>query len=119
MLEWYRCTGGKWCELEKLNVEHPAVRNTNGIYILWIDEDNHRKIIRIGQGNIYQEIIKLKNELVIKAFETHGLKITWAEVPLIRRPGVLIYFINTLNPMMLGGKPPRAIPIKENLPWEE
>jgi len=119
MLEWYRCKGGGWCELERLDLDHPAVRTSRGVYILWIDDDNNRKIIRVGYGKIYDEILKLQNELVIKAFASHGLKISWADVSPVRMPGILVYLIDTLNPMILGEKPPRAIPIKENLPWDE
>jgi hypothetical protein len=45
--------------------------------------------------------------------------VSWVEVPPLKRAGVLIYLINTLNPAILGDAAPRAIPIKENLPWDE
>jgi hypothetical protein len=119
MLEWYRCKGEVWCDLFKVDLNHSSIRNTNGVYVIWYGSGANRKVLRVGQGNIYSEILKLQNEIIFKAFAAHGVMVSWVEVPPLKRAGVLIYLINTLNPAILGDAAPRAIPIKENLPWDE
>jgi len=119
MLEWYKCKGDVWCDLFKVDLNHPSIKNTAGVFIVWYGKGDQRKVLRVGQGNIYQELIKLQNDLTFKAFASHGVMVSWASVPPLKRPGVLMFLINSLSPALLGDAPPRAIPIKENLPWEE
>ncbi len=119
MLQWYKCKGDIWCDLFKVDLDHPSIRNTNGVYIIWYGKDDSRKVLRIGMGNIFTEISKLQKDLTYKAFSAHGVNVTWADVPIMKRAGVATYLINTLSPAILGDALPRAIPIKENLPWED
>ncbi len=119
MLLWYKCKGDIWCDLFKVDLDHPSIRNTTGIYIVWYEQGSSRKVLRVGMGNIFTEINKLQKDLTYKAFAAHGVSVTWADAPIMKRAGVATYFINTLSPAILGDAIPRSIPIKENLPWDD
>ena len=116
-LKWFKCKGQVWCDLFKLDLSHEFIKKSEGVYVIWIGE-LPRKVLRVGGGKIARELGKLRNEITIKAFASHGVKVTWADVSALQRYGVLVYLNEELVPSMQK-EFPSGIPIKVNLPWDE
>ncbi|MGE5479738.1 MAG: hypothetical protein ACM3U1_04830 [Chloroflexota bacterium] len=117
MLQWFKCKGQVWCDLFKLDLEHEYLQGFSGIYVLWVGDAPSRRVLRVGSGNIQKELQAVKKELAMQAFKHLGIRVSWAEISNIKRPGVELYFVQALNPAIIT-ELPRAIPVKENLPWE-
>lgn len=116
MADWYKCTGGIWCDLFKLDLSDEYVKEINGVFIVWSGK-TERSILVIGEGNISLELKKLKSNLAIKAFAHHGVQVTWCELSSMKRAGTAAYLSNLLSPKMRSANT-GSIPIKINLPWE-
>ncbi|HOM05349.1 MAG TPA: hypothetical protein PLU67_07640 [Candidatus Kapabacteria bacterium] len=114
---WYKCKGEVWCELFKLDMEHPVLKTAEGVYIIWTGV-NDRKVLKVGSGLIRSQLMTARQDVTINAFATRGVFVTWSEVGKVKRDGVEAYLINTLSPLFVPYKP-KAIPIKIKLPWEE
>ncbi|MFP4528736.1 MAG: hypothetical protein ACLFQX_09315 [Candidatus Kapaibacterium sp.] len=117
-VDWFKCVGDVWCELKKVDVNHEFVSECNGVYIIWSGKGNERVILKVGSGNIKEHILASRGNLAIKAFEYHGLYITWAEISPLRRTGVELYLLDTLEPRIIEDVP-TAIKAKVNLPWDD
>lgn len=115
-VDWFKCKGGVWCNLFKLDLNHQYLEDINGIFIVWTGVDTI-SVLQVGSGNIQKELIKIKNDIAMKAFSHLGLYVSWAEVSSIKRSGMELYMIRELNPKMQRTEP-NAIPLKVNLPWE-
>ncbi len=116
-LNWTKCKGGVWCDLFKLNVNHPTFSEMQGIYILWIEKDNIRKVLKIGYGVMSEELNNAKNDLAIQAFRYIGTPMTFAPVDEDFANGILTYLHKMVVSQM--SRPPKELthPIKVNLPW--
>lgn len=114
--EWYRCKGGVWCNLFKLDLNHKYLEDMWGVFIIWTGEEEAR-VLKVGAGDIQKELITIKRDIAIKAFSNHGLYVSWAEVSSLKRNGIQAYLFNKLNPIMQD-RVSKTIPISINLPWE-
>ncbi len=116
-LEWIKCRGGEWCELNRLDLSHKNLKNIDGVFILWYGKDD-RTILRTGNGRIATLLLENREDIAIQAFSKYGLYVTWALVPMFKRKGVEIYLSKTLNPKIKDDLP-KGRPVKVNLPWDE
>ncbi len=114
--DWYRCKGSDWCDLYKIDINHPTLSELKGVYIIWAGKDATRKILKVGYGKISTEIYKIRDEIIIKAFKSHGVKVTFASVPEDQSKAIAIYLNKLLLPT-ISYNAPTGIPIKINLPW--
>jgi hypothetical protein len=117
-IHWFKCKGGVWCELTKLDLEHKSLRGMDGVFILWHGPTSAPSIIRIGSGNISTELKKLKRDLSIIAFFHLGLNVTWAELPLSKAKGVHNFLVNSLHPR-IDEETPQIAPVEAPLPWHD
>lgn len=116
-LQWYKCQGGVWCELNKIDLSSNALKELTGVYILWTGQiSSKRTIIKVGSGKITDELLKNKRDLAMMAFFHLGLYVTWAEVPALKRRNVQYYLTSVLQPKF-EEKVPDLNPIQVNLPW--
>lgn len=114
-VDWLKCKGGVWCDLFKLDLNHEYL-NVNGVFIVWVGENNERKVLKVGSGNIAQNFAALRKELAIQAFSHLGVKVTWTEASALKRAGIELYLNSELDPTMMADLP-KALPIKVPLPW--
>jgi hypothetical protein len=115
LLEWYKCRGGVWCELNKIDLDHKYIRKLEGVYVIWSGRQE-RKILRVGSGNIRSELTNNKKDLSILAFFHLGVYVSWAEVD-SKENNIVTYLTTKLGPT-IEVKLPNAQPISVNLPWD-
>lgn len=115
-VRWFKCRGNVWCDLFKLDLSNDYVKTINGIFIIWTG-DIPRKVLRIGSGNISRELSAIRREISFKAFQHHGLKVSWAEISALQRNGALAYMYNELLPTMQK-EIPKGVPFHLNFPWD-
>jgi hypothetical protein len=115
-VEWYKCQGGIWCELNKVDTEHSILSNVTGVYVIW-SGTKERVIIKVGYGKISDELEINKSDFAVQAFASKGLYVSWAEVPLLKRKGVSSYLILTLNPKFVDIEV-KSSEVPVNLPWD-
>lgn len=116
-VDWIQCKGGVWCDLFKVDLNHSIFDGLDGVYIIWHGNDQNRQILRVGYGNIRQELQENKNDLAMQAFAHLGVRVTWAEISSLKRKGVNFYLNRELEPSL--EKPyPNAMAMSVNLPWD-
>ncbi len=115
-VRWFRCRGNVWCDLFKLDLSNDYVKTIDGVYVIWTG-DLPKKVLRIGSGNITRELSAIKREISFKAFQHHGLKVSWAEISALQRNGTLVYLYSELMPTMQK-EIPKGMPFHVNLPWD-
>jgi len=115
-IDWYRCRGGIWCELNKLDVDHKYVKTT-GVYILWYEVQN-TEIVKVGHGKIRDELLKDRKELAIQAFAKYNVKVTGAEVPKSKLEQVHSYLEDVLKPTISTDNLDKTKKIEVDLPFE-
>ena len=120
-VRWFRCKSVGWCDLFRINLEHPSIQDVEAVYICWTGSvaDVSRKYLIVGQGMIKDEISKLRNETGIKAFDHQGVFVTWAEVPHYRLNSIEVFCYNKLEPIFPNDELPEAKGREVNLPFDE
>ena len=117
MAEWFKCKGGVWCELYKLNLDHDYFAKSEGVFVIWAGMDD-KKIIMVGSGNIKKKLEEAKNDHAVTAFIKAGVFVSWIEVSMLKRNSAEVFLHNTLTPLITVNKP-KGIPMKVNLPWDD
>lgn len=105
-LKWVKCTGSKWCSLQKLNLDSVS---GEGVYAIW----NQSNMVRIGQGDIADRLLEHRTNPQITRYG--DLHVTWAIVPEHYRDGVERYLADHYQPIE-GDRFPQTQPIAVNLP---
>ncbi|MDQ1265357.1 MAG: hypothetical protein QG635_507 [Bacteroidota bacterium] len=115
-VDWSKCKGGIWCMLNNIDLDHKNLRNVEGVYIIWAEPEEGRLIIKVGKGDISDELKEARVEHAVQAFTNYTLFATWAEVSSLRRAGVELYLSKTLNPK-IASNAKAAFATEVNLPW--
>lgn len=120
-LDWFKCKEVGWCDLLKVDTENDYVKESIGVYVCWTgsEMDNTSKILRVGQGYIYDIIFELRKEPAILAFESKGIYFTWARCPTYHLNRVEVFLNNHFNPVIKNTDLSKSRPKKVNLPWDE
>lgn len=118
-LEWQKCLGGIWCELNKIDESHENLDDVEAVFIMWSGKPpEERVVLKIGFNDIRSEILECRQDLAVQAFNNHKIFITWAEVPGSKRKHILAYLSKTLGPK-ISNTVYKAKPIEVTLPWDE
>ncbi|MBM2813410.1 MAG: hypothetical protein HW421_172 [Ignavibacteria bacterium] len=115
-VDWYKCKGDVWCELDKIDLEHKYLKGLEGVYIIWSQPEGKRNILKVSFGSIRTELKRDKEDLSLMAFSNYGIFVTWADVSSFKRKGVASYLIDQLKPKFVE-KNVQASHIDVNLPW--
>lgn len=115
MANWYKCTGGVWCDLFKLDLTHEYLQGAEGVFVIWTGIKD-RKVLRVGSGSITKQLLSIRRDLAIQAFQHLGVFVTWTELSSLKRSGVELFLINELKPTIVIDTP-KGIAIKMQLPW--
>jgi hypothetical protein len=119
-LEWQKCVGGIWCELNKIDENHENLDDVEGIYIIWSGKPpEERSVLKVGYEDIRKIIIECRQDLAVQAFNNHKIFITWSDdFPGSKRKHILAYLAKTLEPK-ISERNIKAKPVDVNLPWDE
>ena len=93
-VKWAKYKKQGWCKLNTLNLEQVK---SFGVYIIWKPQSKN-SVIRIGQGNISDQLQTLRNNPNIAQFGDN-LLVTWASVPEKYRDGVERYLYEQYSPV--------------------
>ena len=113
-LNWIKCQGDVWCQLNTVNLNHEHFVSISGVYIIWHGGSN-AATVRLGQGYIKDRLAAHRIDSDIQAYNHLELYVTWASVSKGSREGVEAYLAQRLQPKI--GQYPNAVPIEVNLPW--
>ncbi len=116
-IDWYKCKGDIWCELNKLDIDHKYVKGITGVYILWY-EVQKIEFVKIGHGKIRDELLNERKELAIQAFAKYKVKVTWAEVSKSKMGQVHAYLEDILKPTISSDNIDKTKKIEVDLPFE-
>jgi hypothetical protein len=112
VLNWGKCQGDNWCSFMRLTLESHVFDNALGIYIIWSNAIS----IKVGSGNIRNEIERDRENNQIKLYPESTLKVTWCIVDSSQIDGVKTFLVNRLRPVIMETVG-SANPIEVNLPW--
>lgn len=94
-VKWIKYRNQQWCRLNTLNLDKVT---SQGAYVIWQPSRNN-SVIRIGQGNISQQLQILRNHPDITYFG-NDLLATWASVHTDFRDGVERYLYEQFSPLV-------------------
>lgn len=111
-LKWIRCSTGKWCGFDQLDLDSV---DTVGVYVIWHEAETGRWVY-VGQGDVADRLSAHRRNPAITRFRDHGrLYVSWAEVDPRRMDGVERFLAEKLNPIA-GEAWPDVPPIVVNVP---
>ena len=116
-LNWIKCQGDVWGNLNTVNLSHQHFDSMDGVYIIW-HGGNDAATVRVGQGHIKDRLRAHRRDSDIQFFADRGLYVTWASVPEGSRNGVEAYLANRLGPKV-GDLFPDTEGIPVNSPWNK
>ncbi len=112
-VSWIKCTGDKWCPLERLDL---STISEAGVYIIWHGGQSPH-VVYVGQGDVSSRLQTHRTNPDILRHRAKGpLKVTWASVPEAQRDGVERYLADRYSPLE-GESHPAVAPIPVNAPW--
>jgi type II secretory ATPase GspE/PulE/Tfp pilus assembly ATPase PilB-like protein len=104
-LNWGRGKGDAWAALSEVDLDSPALRFMQGVYVLWRG-GNTPQALRVGQGDIRPSILALRTDPQVKALmdqallKDQGLYVTWVQVDKAQRDGVHRFVAESLHPLI-------------------
>ena len=121
ILEWFKCKEIGWCELTKVDIENEYIKESIGVYVCWTGSelDNSSKIIKVGKGFIYDEILELRNEELVLSYLDKGVYFTWARCHTYQLDAIEVFLTNHFKPMIKNPNLSKTKAKKVSLPWDE
>lgn len=116
-LDWIGAPGRHSCTLDELWNEPRQAEGVAGVFIIWIEQAMQPTTLYVGAGrDVGLMLAELKGNPRITAHAwTGALRVAWAAVASMHRPGVARYLVETLTPTIDEAVPAaRTIPV--NLP---
>ncbi len=117
-LSWSRGNDGAPCRLTELLSNGSTPQGVSGVYLLWTADHcgSGPNWIYVGEGrDIADRLERHSTDPRVQAHACREIRVAWAAVPSMYRPGVLCYLAQSLLPMVAEPIPAaRAIPV--NLP---
>jgi hypothetical protein len=114
-VDWYKCQGNIWCELNKIDADHKYLKGVDGIMIIWSGKE--RSILKVSKGKISMLIKQNKTDIAIQAFAHLGVYVTWTDdVPMLKKNNVYSFLVGKLKPKFVDEEATKS-PVEVNLPW--
>ena len=112
-LRWNRSQDERWCDLDRLNLDHAHFDNLEGVFVIWYGGPNGR-VVRVGQGPIRECLKDLRQDPLLEPFRHLTLIVSWAVVDRSVRDGVERYLGETYRPVIVTSLP-SAPPVTVNM----
>jgi hypothetical protein len=115
-VSWGKCTGGNWCELNKVDLSAQTF-DGGGVYIIW-HGGAKPKVVYVGQAKLFRDRLSdHRQDRRIQVYADRGMYVTWAVIEAAMRAGVEAYLTDKYGPLV-GERRPAATPIPVNSPWD-
>ena len=115
ILNWHKCQGGVWCNLNTVNLDHDHFNNLDGVYIIW-HGGKQPHVVYVGRGLIKDRIKSHRKDNNIQKYSSLNLFVTWAKVLPEFQKGVESYLAGYWEPKE--GEHHLNLPhIMVNAPW--
>lgn len=114
-IQWLKCGGGVWCELNKVDPSHKNLKGLKGVYIVW-NEQPEKIVVRIGYGSISDELTHLRKDTAVQAFSKFPLFVTWADAEEFNMKHICSYLTESLSPKVSAGNT-GSQKLAVNMPW--
>ena len=128
-LQWQRCFKNSfWCQFNEklLNDGRLEARlgdhslGISGVYIIWTSIDNNRTILKVGSGNIKDELAADLTDPEIQAYKPARLYVTWASTlsaigPQEMQKGIQKFLEIVFKPKLIENSPDADL-VMVNLP---
>ena len=109
-LDWVRHPTGRWSRFAFID---PQLANVVGVFVVWKETG---ATVWVGQGNVRDEIVKLRDDPRVTRFGSESLLIAWARVDSSEtRNRADRYLAETLNPQV-PAKRANVAPLRVNTP---
>jgi hypothetical protein len=86
-----------------------------GVYIIWENSSESKRVVYVGGGNIREEIYRLRNDNSFEEFQ--NLKVAWSKVDSNSINGVVNFLVKSYSPLRNIKISETDQPISVNLPW--
>ncbi|MCC2657853.1 MAG: hypothetical protein K0Q76_2961 [Panacagrimonas sp.] len=113
-LRWNRSQDDRWCDLDRLNLDHAHFDQVGGVYVIWYGGPNGH-VVRVGQGEIRACLKAHRTDPDLEPYRHLGLIVSWAVVDGPSRDGVERYLAEAYRPLVGHPLSTDAAPITVNL----
>jgi hypothetical protein len=115
-VSWGKCTGGKWCQFEKVELAHDAF-SASGVYLIWHGGPKPR-VVYVGQAKVLRDRLTAhRSDERVLAYRGSGLYVTWTVLAVDELDGVEVYLASRYAPLV-GDRHPDVPPTAVNSPWD-
>lgn len=114
-LRWNQSQDGRWCDLDRLNLEHAHFDRMEGVYVIWYGGPNGR-VVAVGQGAIRERLKAHRADPRLESYRPLNLIVSWAVVSADLRAGVERFLAESYRPLVSDGIPDHGVlPVAVNL----
>ncbi len=116
---WQKNTqNNEWFDFLRLDLDAPYFKDKRGVFLIWYASPSQAKVIKIGSGNLAEQLKNLRVNPVILDYSKNGtLKVSWIAVNGALQPeqmnGVEAYLSRIYTPLL--GEKKNAEEIQVNL----
>ena len=101
-VQWVKSVAGDYLDLLRLDLASSYFSEAKfGVYVIWYAGPSKSAAIRVGQGNIHDELAIRKTDPQVKQFSSQGqLKVSWVTVDRADFDGVEVFLYDTYKPLV-------------------
>ncbi len=108
-VRWVKSVGGDFLDLLRVNLEAPYfAAPVLGVYVIWYTGAKKAPVVKVGQGNIKDQIIANRTNIQVTQYSASGqMKISWVIVNRQNFDGVEAFLYDYYKPLV--GERNRAV----------
>lgn len=101
-VQWVKSVVGDYLDLLRLDLTSSYFSEArSGVYVIWYAGPGKSAVIRVGQGNIHDELSIRKADPQIAQFSSQGqLKVSWIVIDQKNFDGVEVYLYDYYKPLV-------------------
>jgi hypothetical protein len=115
ILDWKTLDSHNWTSFVDLDLQDSRLEGVTGIFFIWSRDLPYPQSIRIGQGNIRDRLIEMRNDPEVMAYQDKHPYVAWCSPPQSQIDGI-ITFMYQERPPLVPAPYPQAAPIVANTP---
>jgi type II secretory ATPase GspE/PulE/Tfp pilus assembly ATPase PilB-like protein len=116
-VSWNRCKGEQWADLWAVDLTSLHFNGMQGVYAAWHGGATPTPVA-VGQGELREELEKLRADPRMQAFRPFNVFVTWARAESVLCDGIERFLLEALRPK-IARPPPNAPIVQVNLPGRD